>query len=211
MHGRHIRSHYTSLLSKVQRRIDGWKMNSLSLAGRIALAASVLSTMPVYQMQIAKLPQCVNFELDKYTRRCVWGSNNTTKRVHLVNWPTVCKRKLNGGPGLKQAGTMNKALIAKLAWRVVQEPHALWSQVIRSKYRQGRDLLNIFKSRPGVSHIWRSMVECVEEMGQMKWNIGDGSVIKFWMDSWFHDYPLRELALMPLPPCLLERTLRDYW
>lgn len=75
--------------------------------------------MPVYLMQTVRLPQSVISSLDKHTRHCIWGSNDSSRHVHLVNWPTICKTKDLGGLGMKQAGLMNKALLGKLAWQLV--------------------------------------------------------------------------------------------
>lgn len=53
--GRHGKQHYRELLEKVHKWLEGWKVKSLSLAGRTTLASSVLFSMPIYAMQIAKL------------------------------------------------------------------------------------------------------------------------------------------------------------
>lgn len=146
-------------MEKVHERLEGWKVKSLSLAGRATHASSVLSSMPIYAMQTTKLPQSVLHDLDKHTRRCVWGSNDTRKRIHLVNWPSVCQTKDHGGLGLKQAGRMNQAMLTKLAWRLINGPTALWSRLMRSKYGGERELLNVFQQKGGASHIWRGMVD----------------------------------------------------
>lgn len=127
VHGCHSKQQYQQLLDRVILRLAGWKMKTLSLAGRATLASSVMTSMPIYLMQTARLPQSIISYLDKHTRRCIWGSNDFTGRVHLINWSTICKTKDLGGLGMKKAGVMNTALLGKLAWRLVQEPHALWS------------------------------------------------------------------------------------
>lgn len=40
---------------------------------------------------------------------------------------------LGGGVGLKRAAEMNKALLAKLAWRVITNRDDIWSQMISKK------------------------------------------------------------------------------
>ncbi|KAG5249134.1 non-LTR retroelement reverse transcriptase [Salix suchowensis] len=48
---------YSYLLENLQQKLTGWKSNNLSLAGRITLCQSVLSTIPLYSMQAAVIPK----------------------------------------------------------------------------------------------------------------------------------------------------------
>lgn len=52
-------------LQKATKRLSGWKLRRLSRAGRITLTTSVLNTLPVFHMQIMKLPQEVLHKLDR--------------------------------------------------------------------------------------------------------------------------------------------------
>lgn len=67
VHGRHQKQHYQQLMDKVSARLKGWKMKTLSLAGRETLASSVMTSMPIFQMQTARMPQSVLSSLDKHT------------------------------------------------------------------------------------------------------------------------------------------------
>lgn len=55
VHGHHGKQHYKSLLERVHKRLNGRKMKTLSLAGRATLASSIMLSMPIYQMQTAKM------------------------------------------------------------------------------------------------------------------------------------------------------------
>lgn len=106
-------------------------------------------------MQIEKLPTWVLNELDKVTRRCVWGKKDGARGVHLINWETMIMPKLMGGANIKMAQRMNWELLAKLAWRMLHSKGALWSELLKSKYgvleNDGAHLK--FKSRS--SQVWR--------------------------------------------------------
>lgn len=56
---------FQHLCEKIDRRLTGWKTKYLSLAGRITLAKSTLSTVSYFSMQIAKLPRAICDEVDK--------------------------------------------------------------------------------------------------------------------------------------------------
>lgn len=134
VHGRHGKKHYRELLEKVHKRLSEWKMNSLSLAGRVTLAASTIASLPIYAMQTSQLPKAILHDIDKNIRRSVWGSSDIRRKVHLVSWSTICRPKKYGGLGLRPAAKMNQALLIKLAWRLVTEPSALWSRLLKEKY-----------------------------------------------------------------------------
>lgn len=80
LHERVSSETYAYILERVNRKLSGWNMKTLSLAGRITLAKSVLSTIPYYAMQITKLPSQCCHKLEKLIRDFVWGSDNTHHR-----------------------------------------------------------------------------------------------------------------------------------
>lgn len=71
------------------------------------------------------LSQSVTKEIDRLTRRWVWGSNKLKKKTHLVKWACLCKLLKIGGAGLKRAATTNMVMLAKLGWRKIQNPNVV--------------------------------------------------------------------------------------
>lgn len=64
-----------SLLERAKNKVAGWKLRYLSKAGRLTLASSVLSSLPVYQMQPLRLPEHICKELDSIVE-VVYGGRN---------------------------------------------------------------------------------------------------------------------------------------
>lgn len=158
VHRRHWKAMCTALIDKYKQRMDGWKTKCLSLAGRITLANSVLTSLPVFHMQTSILHASMTKEMDKLVRRCIWGSMEGQRNGHLVNWNIVCKAKEEGGLGVRRASEVNQALMAKLDWCMLNEMDALWSQTLLSKYGQGREGFGVFEHKHGSYHIWRGLV-----------------------------------------------------
>ena len=50
----------------------------------------------------------------------------------------MCLSKKKGGLGIKCLSTLNKAPLCKWNWRFANEKEALWNQMIRGKYGEGR-------------------------------------------------------------------------
>ena len=80
------------------------------------------------------LPHSTLDRLDRLARNFLWGSSSDRRKLHLVAWDKVCQQKNEGGLGIWRSKEMNKALIAKVGWRVMNNEHSLWAQVVRKKY-----------------------------------------------------------------------------
>ncbi|KAL6228485.1 hypothetical protein ACLB2K_002435 [Fragaria x ananassa] len=119
------------------------------------------------------------------------GDSNEKKKIHLVNWKSVCKPKHRGGLGLKKTADMNQAMLAKASWRIFQNDHGLWADIYRKKYLQDCCIESSNSIAPtDCSNTWRGIVHGVELMRRnLKWRIGDGAKIKFWCDLWIISVP----------------------
>ena len=87
------------------------------MVGRAVLVKHVSSTIPNYVMQCAYLPGKISEGIDRVNRNFLWGSSETAKKIHWVNWEKVTKTKEEGGLGIQSAKGRNLALLAKLNWR----------------------------------------------------------------------------------------------
>ena len=73
----------------------------MNKAGRVCLAKSVFSSLPVYSMQTIWLPQGVCDDIDKCTRAFIWGGNREGRATHLVEWNKVAKLQVFRGLGMR--------------------------------------------------------------------------------------------------------------
>ncbi|KAG7533089.1 hypothetical protein ISN45_Aa08g007260 [Arabidopsis thaliana x Arabidopsis arenosa] len=128
---------YGEVLEKVSSRLAGWKSKTLSMAGRITLTKSVLFSILVHSMSSSLLSAETLESLDKLSRSFVWGSTVEKRKQHLLASGKVCRPKREGGLGLKEARVMNKALLAKVGWRLLSNKSSLWTKVLRIKYIVG--------------------------------------------------------------------------
>lgn len=63
----------------------------------------------------------------------IW-SDNQERRVHLVNWHIITRKKKDGCLGVRRAHFQNVEFLGKLIWDVLHHPNKLWVQVVSSKY-----------------------------------------------------------------------------
>ena len=101
-----------------------------------------------------------------------------------VSWDDMTQTKSNGGLGFRDFQSFNNAYLAKLSWRLLNNPNSLLAQTLFGKYCKGEEFLQC----PGnysESHGWRGILIgrdlLLENMG---WLVGDGKAIKAWPDPW---------------------------
>lgn len=71
IHNRTSKGDYQYLVEKVNAKLAGWKAKTLSLAGRVTLIQSFLSTIPYYTSQSAKIPQATCDDIDIKVQVCM--------------------------------------------------------------------------------------------------------------------------------------------
>ncbi|RVW99510.1 putative ribonuclease H protein [Vitis vinifera] len=171
---------------RMWRRLALWKRQYLSKEGRITLIKSTLSSIPLYQMSVFRMPKSVARRIEKLQRDFLWGGANGDNKVHLVRWEVVCADKEKGGLGLRKLTLLNKALLGKWIWRFARAKEELWKKVLEAKY--GKEELG-WRTRKangafGVG-VWKEILKestwCWENMG---FKVGKGNRIRFWTDLW---------------------------
>lgn len=96
INGRTSKKEYQFLVDRINGKLAGWKSKLISMTGRATLVQSCLSSVLYYVMQTTKLPKSTCDEIDKISRRFIWGGTNEQRRIHSVAWDTITKPKLGG-------------------------------------------------------------------------------------------------------------------
>ncbi|KAJ1690962.1 hypothetical protein LUZ63_015117 [Rhynchospora breviuscula] len=177
---------YQSIIDKLQRKLAGWKSSLLSRAGRVVLASSVLSTVPVFFMSVFKLPGWVIKAIDRIRRNFIWGSSNNDKRaIHLLSWDRVCLPKSFGGFGLLNLNMQNISLLLRWWWRLHTTPDSLWSKIAHCLYsKRDRNVPPIAWNSIG-SFFWHDLFS-IRSFFQLSTRsiIGSGLNTSFWYSNW---------------------------
>lgn len=182
---------FSYLCEKIDRRLAGWKTKYLSLAGRITLAKSTVNTLAFYLMQTEKIPRSVCDNIDKKTRRFIWRGNEEKKGTHLIAWEMLQRPSEQGGIEIRSARQANSAFLTKLGWRVLTEPQALWSRVLRAKHCKGRCDVDMFNPKPNMSNVWNGITENAKLLGEgTRIAVGNGARTLFWDHKWATSKPL---------------------
>ncbi|CAN1121487.1 Putative ribonuclease H protein At1g65750 [Linum perenne] len=181
-----ITSHtYQDILDRIDKRLAGWKVKSLSLAGRVTLAQSVLAAVPAYAMQTSVLPVNTCEEIDRRIRNFVWGTTAEERKISLVSWETICLPKEKGGLGLKLARQLNRAYLTKLAFLFFKEKDKLWVRILQDKYFSDSNGGLIARNLKSSSPLWKGILREKDTMLEgAKSAIRNGRDTLFWTDCW---------------------------
>jgi ribonuclease HI len=201
MVGRAKYNSFTQLKDRVWRKIQGWKGKLLSQAGREVLIKAVVQAIPTYTMNVFKLPKKLCSELERMVRDFWWGHSGEARKVHWVNWNSLCKPKQVGGMGFRELSKFNEALLAKQVWRLIHNKSSLLYRVFQAKYFPRSSIMEI-RCSPRASFAWKSILQArkVIQSG-VRWRIGRGNSVRIWSDKWL---PSPSSGLPLSPPKLLE-------
>lgn len=139
------------------------------MAGRITLAKAMVGAIPMFLMQVAKLPLSVFLEVECLQRNFVWGHGDHSRHFHAIGWDHMTKPKEYGGLGFRKLASVNRACSAKLAWNLILGAKGLWVDILWRKYmlREEDSLLNF---RAGDSKLWGFICAQIEFIDQgAKW------------------------------------------
>ncbi|KAL2471352.1 Uncharacterized protein Adt_39488 [Abeliophyllum distichum] len=127
---------YDDLTQKVRSRISGWASRLLSPGGRITLIRSVLSSLPLYLLQILKPPKAVLKKLESIFARFLWDSKDHTHRLHWKRWKELCLPTEEGGLGFRRLQDLVDTFSLKLWW-LFRSQRSLWAQFLRGQVLSG--------------------------------------------------------------------------
>ncbi|CAN1341790.1 Putative ribonuclease H protein At1g65750 [Linum perenne] len=136
-------------------------------------------------MQTSLLPAYICDAIDRKICDLIWGSVEGARKIHNINWDTVCKPKSSGGLGLQNARDLNKAFLMKIAWGVFDRPTDLWARVLISKYLKNTHNDYVLARKSGFSTIWRGVLKVWPHvLNGIHWSVRDGRSTHFWTDRW---------------------------
>lgn len=188
---------FDGILEKLRNRLFHWSSKLLSAGGKIILLRHVLSTIPLYILQVIYPPKAVFVLLGRVCNSFIWDHSLESQRIHWSSWEKLCYPTNEGGIGVRSFEDMAKAFSCKLWWRL-RKNDSLWASFMHAKYIQGMHPSLVTFSRP--SPIWRRL-ESVRDFAESKisWCLGRGN-IHLWLDRWCSSKPLAQELCVVDPP-----------
>lgn len=180
--GRKKKDLFSSIVDRIKQKARGRSNKYLSTAGKLVLLQSVLSAIPSYPMSCFSLPVSLCKRIQSAVTRYWWDNDENTRKMAWVSWESMAKPKAVGGLGLRDFQSFNVSLLAKIGWRLLQNPSCLLGKVLFGKYCLDKDLLDVAVTN-SCSHGWRSVLIGRDLLVQnLGWVIGDGTSVNIWTD-----------------------------
>lgn len=132
--GKSKKKTFKYIKEKVWRRIQGWKEKLLSKAGKEILIKAAAQAIPVYAMACFDLTKSLCDEISSMIAQFWWSQMDKTNKIHWVSWDKLSKPKLTVGLGFRDLHSFNLAMLARQAWRLLQNPSSLCAQVLAARY-----------------------------------------------------------------------------
>ena len=91
---------WDEVVGRMKTSLSRWKFRFLSLARRICLIKSVLSSILLFYLSLFKMSEAVANELVKIQRNFLWGWGSEGRKVVWASWKKVCEAREDGVLGL---------------------------------------------------------------------------------------------------------------
>jgi hypothetical protein len=172
----------TPMMDRVERRLyacSTW----LSYSGRLKMVNSAITPITTYSMCTIKLPRGVIDNINRARKQCLWRGNDLEKKGgNLVAWPVVQQPKEKSGLGVLNLMFPNDALLLKQLSKFYNQEDIPWVKIIWHKYYNGKVP---HATRETGSFWWKDILRLKTLFRTFtKCQIGNGSTICFWDDSW---------------------------
>ncbi|MCH86827.1 RNA-directed DNA polymerase (Reverse transcriptase) [Trifolium medium] len=178
------RSDFQYILDQVSSKLSAWKANTLSFAGRVTLAKSVIEAVPIYPMMSSKIPKSCLDDIQRMQRQFIWGDTDQKKKLHAIAWDKITVPKWMGGLGIRKLEIMNQACLSKLNWKLNSGSEEFWCTVMHGKYAdQGSSSIKATDSS-----LRKALFKIEPMLHQFSvWTVGDGEDIDAWSQVWIEE------------------------
>ncbi|XP_048613305.1 uncharacterized protein LOC125587171 [Brassica napus] len=206
--GRKKKDLFNSIVSRIVQKAKSWANRKLSTAGKLTMLQSVLSPIPSYSMTCFELPASLIRRIQSALTRFWWDGPDGNKKMAWVSWDKMKQPKSLGGLGVRDFECFNDAFLAKLSWRLINNPSCLLSRVLFGKYCHEESFLTV-QQASSVSHGWHGiLVGRNLALKHAGWVIGDGASVGVWDDAWL-SLTQQERPMGPANEDSLSLTVSD--
>lgn len=205
---------YLPLIEKIRKRIGSWTGRFLSYAGRLQLIQSVINSLANFWMAAFRLPSGCLKEIEKLCSEFLWSGPELNGRKIRVAWSDVCKKKEEGGLGVRRLKEINLVSCLKLIWRILST-NSMWVNWIKIYLIRKGSIWSVKENTQLGSWMWKKILKTREIAKKLyRVEVRNGKSASFWYESWSSLGCLKDLLGNGSPFDLgisTEATVEDSW
>ncbi|CAN0915013.1 Uncharacterized mitochondrial protein AtMg00310 [Linum grandiflorum] len=112
--------------------------------------------------------------MDALVARFWWSGDGDKRSIHWCNHEKLTSATIKGGLGFRSFKEFNLSFLAKLGWKIIQQPQAMWVRVLKALYFPRTDFIQAGRHwRP--SWVWSSIMAGRDALCKgLRKNIGNG-------------------------------------
>ena len=143
-----------------------------------------------------KLPLGLCHEIEAMVKKFFWGQQGDERKIHWVKWSELTKPKIEGGLGFRDLALFNDSLLAKQAWRLLQNEDTFFYRIFKARFFPHCSFMKEKELEFG-SYVWKSILKGREviQIGA-RFQVGNGKSIKIWQHHWL---PIKHPPLVTSP------------
>ncbi|XP_026429496.1 uncharacterized protein LOC113325844 [Papaver somniferum] len=175
---------FVHLLDSFKGRLDIWRAIFLAAPGKTVMTRSVLGSLASHHLVVFPMPKELTEKMDKIQMNLWWGKKENQKGYYPKGWDDIALPKNLGGLNIRKTYLTNSALLAKLAWKMINNPEEPWPEIFREKYFYGANPLTSSICKQD-SWIWQGICTGLNIVKRYYvWEIGDGKSVNILKDTW---------------------------
>ena len=141
---------------------------------------AMVQSIPTYSISFFCLPIGLLKDIEPMIRKFWWDCSENSRKIHWVQWETLCSSKSVGGMGFRDLRMFNDAMLGKKVWRLFHNRNSLVYKVFRAKYFHSSNIFDA-KESSRCSYAWCSILQAREAVLKgARWRVGDGKDINIW-------------------------------
>lgn len=174
------------LIHQIKTKFSSWSVKTLSFSGRLLLIKMVISGITTFWCSAFILPKACIERINSLCGQFLWKGSLEGNSTARVSWETVVLTKRQGGLGVKDLRTWNKACTLRLIWLLFFRPDSVWVQWFKEVILKGL-IHNFWTTQPKQSYSWlvnKLLKLKAEVFPLIKLRLQNGETAQFWSDNW---------------------------
>lgn len=122
---------------KLRKKLSSWSRKTLYIGGSMCLIKSVFSSLPLYYLSLFRMSSRVLQKCKRIKKDFLWGGAEGDNKNPWVRCDKVFRAKEDGGLGVRNLDSFNKALLGNWRGRLIIESKNMWFITLKAKCSDG--------------------------------------------------------------------------